>query len=248
MLCHQQVAENKILDITMKIALSGTYSSGKTFTAMTLSYYSGMPRLLSKAIREIMPELIPGKRLAEVLPEEFLHLMIERHIGRVKSELKQGNNYISDGSSLQEFLYGEARLVYGINPSVGIAGNDQFTADIPFFARVLEELGRSFKCHVRKTYDIFFHMKHELPLSIDGHRPMNSDFRSLVDKRMQEVLNEIGVPYLIINGSVGERVEKICEHLNFKPVMPITEAIERAALDYSAQDLRLENERAKSIM
>ncbi|MDN8600270.1 AAA family ATPase [Citrobacter sp. S2-9] len=232
----------------MKIALSGTYSSGKTFTAMTLSYYSGVPRLLSKAIREIMPGLMPGKRLADVSPEEFLHLMIVRHIGRVKSEIKQNGSYISDGSSLQELLYGEARLIYGINPSADNENNDRYSTDIFFFARVLEEIGRSFKSHVTNTYDIFFHLKHELPLTADGHRPMNSDFRNLVDKRMLEVLNETGIPYSIISGSVESRVIEICEHLHLKPVMSISEAIERATLDYTAQDLRLEEERSKSLI
>lgn len=230
----------------MKIAISGTYSSGKTFTAMVLSHYTGVPRLLSKTMREIMPGLIPGKRLAEVSPEEFLHLVIARHIGRVECEIMQGSSYISDGTSLQELLYGEARLVHGINPSVGTKENGQYAADIPFFARVLKEISRSLKAHVAKTYDIFFHLKHELPLTADGHRPMNADFRDLVDQRLLEILNEIGIPYVIVSGDVEQRVKTISENLNLKPVMSITEAIERATLDYKAQDLRFEEERSKN--
>lgn len=230
----------------MKIALSGTYSSGKTFTAMVLAYYTGVPRLLSKAIREIMPGLMPGKRLSEVTPEEFLHLMIARHIGRLKSEIKMGNNYVSDGSSLQELLYGEARLVYGINPSVGSLDNAKYENDISFFARMLKEFSRSIKLHVANTFDVFFHLTHELPITEDGHRPMNTDFRDVVDKRLIEVLNEIGTPYYIVSGSVEKRVKDISDHLNLHPVMSMEEAVKRASLDYKAQDLRLEEERSRS--
>ncbi|WP_373367663.1 hypothetical protein [Serratia fonticola] len=92
---------------------------------------------------------------------------------------------------------------------------------------------------------MFFHLKHELPLTNDGHRPMNTDFRDLVDRRLLEILNEIKVPYLVVSGSVEQRVTQICEHMNLMPVMSISEAIERARLDYTGQDLRLEDERSK---
>ena len=70
----------------MKLAISGTYSSGKTRTVMALSHYTGIPRTLALTIREIMPEAVPGKRLAEVTPAEFLQLMMRRHVGRAVHE------------------------------------------------------------------------------------------------------------------------------------------------------------------
>jgi hypothetical protein len=39
----------------MKLAVSGTYSSGKTRTVMTLAHYTGIPRTLAKTIRELTP-------------------------------------------------------------------------------------------------------------------------------------------------------------------------------------------------
>ena len=90
----------------MKLAVSGTYSSGKTRSVMALSHYTGIPRTLAKAIREIMPEALPGKALAEVASAEFLQLMMRRHVGRAVHEALLGDDFLSDGSSLQEWLYG----------------------------------------------------------------------------------------------------------------------------------------------
>jgi len=101
----------------MKLAISGTYSSGKTRTVMALSHYTGVPRTLAKTIREILPDAVPGKRLAEVTSAEFLQLMMRRHVGRAVQESMLGDSFLSDGSSLQEWLYGTARVIHGMNPS-----------------------------------------------------------------------------------------------------------------------------------
>jgi hypothetical protein len=38
---------------------------------------------------------------------------------------------------------------------------------------VMASLGNSFKRHVKDSFDVFVHLKNELPLSADGHRPVN---------------------------------------------------------------------------
>jgi hypothetical protein len=55
---------------------------------MALSHYTGIPRTLARPIREILPEAVPGKRLAQCSPSEFLHLMMRRHTGRVEHETR----------------------------------------------------------------------------------------------------------------------------------------------------------------
>ncbi|MFE9426388.1 AAA family ATPase [Kitasatospora sp. NPDC006697] len=235
----------------MKLAVSGTYSSGKTRTVMALSHYTGMPRTLAKAIREIMPHALPGKTLAEVTPAEFLQLMMRRHIGRAVHEALLGDDFLSDGSSLQEWLYGLARVKHGMNPNATAHLEPQAavptSAEMAFFAEVVEQFGQAFKQHVKETYTAFVHLRHELPITDDGHRPMNEAFRTTIDEMLLVTLDELAVPVHVVGGSFPERLDRIVEIFELPTVMGREEAIELANQDYAQLDLRLETERAKAV-
>lgn len=231
----------------MKISISGTYSAGKTSTVMALSHYTGIPRTLAATIRSILPEAVPGKALAEVTPPEFLQLMLRRHTGRAVAEALLGDNFISDGSSLQEWLYGAARVIHGMNPNA-TAGNDGGRAEttdaqMEFFGEVVAQYGHAFKQHVKHTYDAFIHLTHELSITSDGHRPMNENFRATIDEMLVATIDELGIPCHVVSGTMPERLIRITEIFDLRPVMSADEALELAALDYAAQDFRLETER-----
>ncbi|MBT2481748.1 ATP-binding protein [Streptomyces sp. ISL-94] len=231
----------------MKIAISGTYSAGKTSTVMALSRYTGVPRTLARTIREILPEAVPGKALAEVTPAEFLQLMLRRHTGRAVQEALLGDHFISDGSSLQEWLYGAGRVIHGMNPNAnaGNAGGRAVVQDeeMQFFAKAVDQYALALKSHVKSTYDAYVHLEHELPIAADGHRPMNDGFRATIDKMLLQTLDELEIPYYIVRGTMSERLTRICELFDLKPVLGLDEAIELARQDYAAQDFRLETER-----
>ncbi|WP_405791546.1 AAA family ATPase [Streptomyces sp. NBC_01506] len=236
----------------MKLAVSGTYSSGKTSTVMALSHYTGIPRTLARTIREIMPEALPGLRLAEVTPAQFLQLTMRRHTGRAVQEALLGDDFISDGSSLQEWLYGAGRLIHGMNPNAtahrqdgrpapGDSAGDQ---EMVFFGKVVEQYGQAFKQHVKNTYDAYVHLRHELPLAADGHRPMNSRFRATIDTMLLATLDELKIPYHVVGGTMDERLETITAIFGLTPVMSTGRAVELARRDYARQDFRLETDRA----
>ncbi|MFB8777837.1 AAA family ATPase [Streptomyces broussonetiae] len=232
----------------MKIAVSGTYSSGKTSTVMALSHYTGVPRSLARTIREIMPEALPGVKLADVTPAQFLQLTMRRHTGRAVQEALLGDHFISDGSSLQEWLYGAARLRYGMNPNATTAGGGNGLArttpeEMVFFGKVVEQYGQAFKQHVKATYDAYVHLRHELPIAADGHRPMNDEFRTTIDGMLLATLDELEIPYHVVGGTVAERLEAIVEIFGLTPVMSTAEAIELARQEYGRQDFRMEHER-----
>ncbi|WP_316520085.1 AAA family ATPase [Kitasatospora brasiliensis] len=232
----------------MKISVSGTYSAGKTSTVMALSHYLGVPRTLARTIRAILPEAVPGKALAEVTPAEFLHLMLRRHCERAVAEAKLGDTFLSDGSSLQEWLYGAARVAHGMNPNA-TAGNEgglapETSDEMRFFGEVVDEYGKAFRTHVRQTYDVFIHLEHELEITSDGHRPMNKGFRDTIDRMLLETVEEFGIPLHRVSGTMPERMEKITAVLGLTPVMSIERALELGKRDYDAQDFRLETERA----
>lgn len=230
----------------MKLAVSGTYSSGKTITVMALSHYTGIPRTLARTIREIMPDAVPGKTLAECTPAEYLQLAMRRHVGRAVNEALLPGGFISDGSSLQEWIYGAARVVYGMNPSTTAGqpvGGAHPGGEMGFFADVVGQYGHAFRQHVKATFDGFVHLRNELPLDDDHHRPMNDSFRAACDKMLLAALDELKIPYRIISGSLPERLESIAGQYDLPVVMPVVEAISRASLDYAKIDKRMERDR-----
>jgi hypothetical protein len=228
----------------MKLAISGTYSSGKTRTVMALSHYTGIPRTLAKAIREIMPDAVPGKKLADVTPAEFVQLMMRRHVGRAVAEAELGDNFVSDGSSLQEWLYGAARVLYGMNPSEPTV---EPPTGMEFFEEVVAQFGFAFKQHVKQTYDAFVHLRHELPITDDGHRPMNEKFRTTIDEMLLSTLDELRIPVHIVSGSFTDRLATIVDLFDLPRVRGLDVAVAMANADYARLDLRLETERARTL-
>lgn len=234
----------------MKLAVSGTYSSGKTRTVMALSHYTGIPRTLAKTAREILPDAVPGKSLAQCTPAEFLQLMMRRHVGRAVHESLLPNGFISDGSSLHDWLYGAARIIHGMNPTETVhldsVGKAEHHDEMKFFEQMVAQFGHAFKQHVKATFDVFVHLRNELPIAADGHRPMNDRFRSTMNDMLLTALNELQIPYHIVGGSLPERLTAIVGLFDLPTVMGIDDAIALAGEEYSKLDMRLETERVRS--
>ena len=231
----------------MKLAISGTYSSGKTMTVMALSHLTGVPRTLARSIREILPTAVPGKALADVTPAEYLQLAMRRHVGRAVDEALLGNEFISDGSSLQEWIYGTVRVRYGMNPSVtsdlAEIPEHERTAEMRFFEAVVSQFGHAFRQHVKGTFDAFVHLKNEFRISDDGHRPMNEGFRSSCDRTLLETLDELRIPYHTVSGDLPERLARIVEIHRLPVVTDVDTAIALGAKEYALIDKRLETAR-----
>src|ERR1700759_2066914 len=96
-----------------RIAVSGTYSTGKTTTTEALSRWTGVPRTHARSMREILPEAIPGQALEECGPAELFQLGLLRFTERAVRESAMPGSYVSDGSSLHEWIYGQARMRVG---------------------------------------------------------------------------------------------------------------------------------------
>jgi nicotinamide riboside kinase len=232
----------------LRLAVSGTYSSGKTLTVMALAHYTGLPRTLAATIREIMPHAVPGKTLSQVTPAEYLQLAMRRHVGRAVAESQYPDGFISDGSSLQEWIYAAARLKYGMDPSSTHLMEQipelDLTPEMRFFEAVVAQYGHAFKQHVVVAFDAYVHLANELPMAADGHRPMNPAFRDACDSMLLGTLRELRIPHHVISGSFAERLQEIVRLFGFPVVMEIEEAISLGKQEYAEIDKRLENERA----
>lgn len=228
----------------MKLAISGTYSSGKTFTTMALTHLTGMPRSTAKTMRELLPISVPGKTLEECTAAEILMLITRRNTERAVNESQLGDNYISDGSSLHEWVYGTVRVIVGINPNDSVnLQNVEKTQEIQFFEEVIGALGIPAKQHALSNYDAFVHLPIEFPLVADGHRPVNEHFRYLADSMIQDEIAKLGIPNVTIGGTVPERLEKIAAHYNLPRMISIEDAMALAQAEYDLIDTRNEKER-----
>ena len=128
------------------------------------------------------------------------------------------------------------RIKYGINPNTSINLKEgesvEKTGEIEYFEKVMLEIGKMYKRHVKESFDLFIHLPNELPLAKDGHRPVNELFRSSSDDLLKETLDEIGMSYIIIGGSLEERMHSIAKSLNKKPLISANTAIDRAGEEY----------------
>lgn len=228
----------------MRLAISGTYSSGKTFTTIALAHLTGIPRSAAKTMRELLPISVPGKALEECSAAEILMLITRRNTERAVNESHLGDTFISDGSSLHEWVYGTVRVLVGINPNDSIdLDSVERTDAIRFFEEVIDALGVPAKQHAAASYDAFVHLPIEFPLVADGHRPVNERFRRLADEKLQREIAGLGIPNVSIGGSIPERLQAITDHYDLPRVITVEEAVARAQVDYDLLDVRDEKER-----
>lgn len=231
----------------MRLGISGTYCSGKTFTAMALSNYTGVPRTMARTMREILPVAAPGKALEDCTAAELVQMIVVRHVDRAIHESRLWDGFVSDGSSLQEWIYGQLRVKVGINPnaSAHLAATESVakTEELSFFEDIMSQLGAAMKRHVKNTFDAFVHLPNELAMVEDGHRPVNERFRSMSDDMLIRTLGELTIPYHVIGGSVAERLVRISATFDLAPAMDLDAAIALTTAQYTQLDARIETAR-----
>jgi nicotinamide riboside kinase len=217
---------------TLRLAISGTYSTGKTTTTEALSMWVGVPRTHAQTMREILPDVLPGKALEDCTFPELIQLGIVRFTERAVRESGMKGSFISDGSSLHEWVYGKARMIVGINPSDGPIRRTMRAALVLPYKKVFSEINEGFgavvKRHAKKAYDEFIHLPVEFPLVKDGHRPVSEEFRALSDRLLVQILTELNIKFHVVSGTIEQRLTKIAGIYGFKPVMPLDRAIAEA--------------------
>ncbi|WP_196936683.1 ATP-binding protein [Sphingobacterium hungaricum] len=222
-----------------KIVISGTYCTGKTTLSLALSLATGVPVTHALTMREILPNLFPGKTLRACSYAELLCLGMRRFAERIHAEAKFTDGFISDGCTLQEWLYGSTRLYTGAYP-------DEYPWQMKLkqllhyrqyrnFVVQLHQFEGMAKAYATSHYDTFFHLPVEFDFVADGHRPTSERFRQLSEIRLLTAYKEMGLHPEIISGNPLARLEKILNHLNVSPIIDLEEAIDRAAKIRKAQ-------------
>jgi nicotinamide riboside kinase len=216
----------------LRIAISGTYSTGKTTTTEALSLWVGLPRTHAQTMREILPEVLPGKALEDCSFPELFQLGIVRFTERAIRESAMAGSFVSDGSSLHEWVYGKARMIVGINPNDGPVQRAIRAALVLPYKKIINDVNEGFgavvKRHAKKAYDEFVHLPVEFPLVKDGHRPVSEEFRALSDRLLVQILTELGIPFRVVSGTIEDRLVKIAAIYGLTPVMPLDKALAEA--------------------
>jgi len=242
---------------TLHLAISGTYSTGKSTLTEALSIATGIPRTHAKTSREILMDLVPGRQVQELSAMELINLGLRRFEERVANESLPGS-FISDGSVVHEWVYGEARMRVGINPGAPWWVRQVKTVSgfgvRRFYQRYMNMYGDLTKARARRLYDAYVHLPVEFDMHADRHRPVSEEFRRLSDALLVQSLDEIGLPYHVVGGPVDERVNQIVDLFGLPLVMPISDAIDvaqqrvHAATDVLESDARvLAARRQKSL-
>ncbi|WP_099369414.1 ATP-binding protein [Sphingobacterium sp. 1.A.5] len=215
-----------------RIVISGTYCTGKTTLSMALSQATGIPSTHAPTMREILPDLFPGKNLKQCSYPELLRLGMERFKNRLEAEIRLTSGFISDGCPIQEWLYGSTRLITGAYPDENewtmlwkkIKNYRQFR-DFELLLKGFEGMARTY---TKNSYEIFFHLPVEFPFVEDGHRPTSERFRKVSEERLLACYNELGILPIIVSGTMHERLAHMLNHLKLQPLITLDQAIQQA--------------------
>lgn len=215
------------------VIVSGTYSTGKTTTSTALSIYTGIPLINALSAREILLDLYPGRAFQQMSVTELLALGLKRFEERVsaESELRHGM-FISDGSVLNEWIYGTVRMKVGINP--GAPWPQQLYKAMRgilhkgFYKRYLDAYGTVVQRHAREAYDLAFHLPIEFAMGPDGHRPVSEKYRDISDVELRQCMKDLRIPFHVVRGTLRERLACMTEYLGVTPVVSTDDAVRDA--------------------
>ncbi len=228
----------------MRIAISGTYSTGKSTISFALSHLLGYQHTEAKTMRELLPEVYPNTMLEECDWNMLISLSLLRYRERIKNESRCKDNYVSDGSSIHEWAYGVGRLAFGMRP-----GKNKVLAWMRYRLGIYK-LGWEYKflksyltvveIHAKSEYDLFIHLPSECDLVKDGHRPLSEGFRNYTDELLESGAKKLGLPVLNVSGTLESRLQQIIEYTKLEPVISIKEAIARGKESMKQTQLKLE--------
>lgn len=175
-----------IADMSLRIAIVGSFSTGKTTLAEKLAPTLGLP-LLPEVAREVV-EL--GFKLDKDATAETETLIF----------LKQYNNELAYG----EFV-GDRSLIDVLVYAGWVLDNRPPTKEMALWAECKKIAERN----LRGNYSHVFYLPIEFPIVLDGLRPDDPSFQKDIDERMVSLCKSHDIDYVTLTGSVEERIKQV---------------------------------------
>jgi len=176
----------------MKIAITGSHSTGKTSLGNSICQAMSSKidvRFITGLSRNIIQRGFPLNMDANI--DSYSEYIIA-HL----SAEKKMNNYdlfISDRTILDALAYSLVNNFYA---------NAQISNS---FISMMKEIWLVEK----ERYDFYIYCPIEFPLERDGIRPNDEKYRTLVDNKIQELLLENNVQHVVVHGSLVDRTNQI---------------------------------------
>ena len=170
----------------LRIAIVGSFSTGKTTTAEILARRLNLP-LLPEVAREVV-EL--GFKLDKDATPETETLIF----------LRQYNNELAT----PEFV-GDRSLIDVMAYAGWVLDNQTRTKEFYLWDECVQLAER----RLRTSYSHVFYLPIEFPIVLDGLRPDDPAFQKDIDERILGLLRGNDIDYETITGGIEERVEKI---------------------------------------
>ncbi|MFH1575526.1 MAG: ATP-binding protein [Candidatus Nealsonbacteria bacterium] len=168
----------------MKIIVAGSHSVGKTTFAKALSEKLGLNYIYDVVREEAVPK---GFIINENTPPEIQFWLAAR---QWELETLTPQDWIADKSLFDYVVYGELVL------------KDEKVKEV-----IKELIERNAK------YDFVFYLPIEFPMENDGVRSPDLGFQKNIDTRYRAYLDKLGVKYIILSGSVEDRVNQAISHI-----------------------------------
>lgn len=169
-----------------RIAIVGSFSTGKTTLAEVLAQHLDLP-LLPEVARQVI-EL--GFKLDKDATPETETLIF----------LKQFNNELSTG----EFV-GDRSMIDVMAYAGWVLDNQVRCKETALWDECVKLAER----RLRGNYSHVFYLPIEFPIVLDGLRPDDPAFQQEIDDRMLMLLKSHDLDYVTLTGSVEERVKQI---------------------------------------
>ncbi|MGI8425710.1 MAG: AAA family ATPase [Actinomycetota bacterium] len=177
--------------MSIRIAIVGSFSTGKTTLAEELAARLDLP-LLPETAREVVELGFKLDKDATPATEALIFL-------------KQYNNEIST----PDFV-GDRSLVDVMAYAGWVLDNQPATKEIALW----EECKKLAERRLRGNYSHVFYLPIEFPIVLDGLRPDDPQFQKEIDERLLSILEYHDIGFTSVTGSVEERVAKILAALD----------------------------------
>jgi len=169
-----------------RIAIVGSFSTGKTTTAEILARRLDLP-LLPEVAREVVE--LGFKLDKDASPETETLIFMRQYNNEISTE-----SFVGDRSMIDVMAY--AGWVLENRPR-----SKEFY--------LWDECVRLAERALRTAYSHVFYLPIEFPIVLDGLRPDDPEFQQDIDDRILRLLRSHDIEYQTITGSVSDRVEKI---------------------------------------
>jgi hypothetical protein len=174
--------------MTKRIAIVGSFSTGKTTLAEEAAPKLGLP-LLPEVAREIVDLGFKLDKDATVETETLIFL-------------RQFHNEMTH----PEFV-GDRSLIDVMAYASWVLENQEPRKEFALWDTCIDIA----KHHLRSQYSHVFYLPIEFGIVLDGLRPDDPDFQSDIDRRMLHLLEVNDVKYETLTGTVEERLDALVD-------------------------------------